>query len=139
MPVYPENPPTKPSEQKVIHPECGEYDLCVEIECELHSREARIFHIKSMIIIPMAAHPTFFEEGIIQFKSFFDAFGRTVEIALNDYLDKHASPPPTPDGTVALDMEVKLPSADKSASPSTDVPLITIKPAVPPADGQPSP
>jgi hypothetical protein len=91
-----------------------------------------IDRIRGMIIIPMALHPTFYEEAMIQLRCFLENhFLRTAQIALQDYLDKHCLPPATADGKVAVEMAIRLPSPETPPSCRPAGPAFMIKPAVP--------
>jgi hypothetical protein len=118
---------------KPLHdPELGEYDLRVVVVFQGHRGGTPVIdRIRATIIIPMALHPTFHEEAMLQLKGFLENGFRTAQIALNDYLDKHGPPPTTPDGKVAVDMEVRLPSVATSPSPSAAQPSFIIKPTAP--------
>ena len=132
LPVFADNPPEKASNKKVIDSELGEYDLRFEIVFAGYGLGTPVIdRTRAVIIVPRALHPTFHEEARLQLKSFLENFLRTAQIALNDYLDKRSLPPTTAEGKLAIDMEVRLPSPDKSVAPSTSEPAVLIKPAAP--------
>jgi hypothetical protein len=134
LPVFPDQTSKTPSGDKVLHLELGEYDLGFEIVTEGYTHKGRMFdRIRATIIVPMGLHPAFHEEAIRQFKCFGENCLRIAEIALNDYLDRNCVPAPTADGKLAVDMEVRLPSPDKSVAPSTSEPALLIKPVAPEA------
>jgi hypothetical protein len=60
LPVFTDQPSKKPSGQKVLYPELGEYDLRCEIVIEGYTYKGRMFDpIRAVIIVPMALHPAF--------------------------------------------------------------------------------
>ena len=129
----------KPKDGCPIDAELGEHDACFTVLLQGFRHTGRIINLRAVIVVPMALNPVFFEEGQLQLRTFLENSLRIAQIALNDYLDKHVLPPPTPDGKVALDMNVKLPSAGSPQALSPAEPQVFIKPAPPDTEGQPSP
>jgi hypothetical protein len=136
LPVFPDHRPKTPSNKAPHDPELGEYDLRIVAALEGHRGGKRAMDpIKAMIIIPMALHPTYHEEAMVQLQCFLsEHFLRTAQIALNAFLDAHSLSPATPDGKLAVDMEVRLPSVEKAPAAISSAPMFMIKPAAP--DGE---
>ena len=137
MPVFPAPTPEKPKDARLLDIELGEHDTRFTAVLAGYTHKGRIIHLKAMIIVPMALHPVYREEALRQIVSFLDSFARTAQIAVHEFLDNHTLPPTTPDGKLALNMEVKLPSAASPHSPSPTAPQIAIT-AVAPAAAEPN-
>ena len=136
MPVFPAPTPEKPKDARLLDIELGEHDGRFTAVLAGYTHKGRIIHLKAMIIVPMALHPVYREEALRQIVSFLDSFARTAQIAVHEFLDNHTLPPTTPDGKLALNMEVKLPSAASPHSPSPTPPQIAITSPAAFADGQ---
>ena len=135
MPVFPDPTPEKPKEARLIDPELGEHDARFTAVLGGYTHKDRIINLRTEIVVPMALHPAFREEALRQFGSFLDGFARMAQISVHQFADNHVLPPPTPDGKLGLNMEVKLPSVASTPSSSPAAPQISITPAAF-ADGQ---
>ena len=77
LPRFPDLLPSKPKDAYPIDPELEEYDLRFKATCAAFQGKVAIAQIKAMVVLPMALHPAFHEEALLQCKSFMEGFSRT--------------------------------------------------------------
>ena len=137
LPPFNTPPPEKPKDDGPIDPQLGEHDARFTAVLQGFTHKNRIINLRAMIVVPVALHPVFRQEGLMQIRSFLENFLRISQIAVNDFLDNNAAPPALPDSNLTRDMKVRLPSVvEISFAPNPAAPQIAITSPAAFADGQ---